>query len=265
MSAATHLSAATPPPSEQPHPQKVDVEFDGASGRVDGADAPGAPPRERLEAGHAAVTSRRLLWLDAAAAPAPGRSFALPLAALAGAEKRTQRGLNPLAPPKVRLELRVTVSAADGIPCAPHEAAAAGGVALRRLALRCRGAAPDAFLQQLTAAAAAHRAWLAQQPPAQPQVLSSSAAAGFSQQLGAPAAGGASADWGGGGGGGSGVGAVGGGGGGGGGGARALSAADVDASYLRAIVDMVRRLPHPPSYRLVAWLVAVLLRPAVRG
>lgn len=60
---------------------------------------PALPP---LQGGYAIITSHRLLWIDAASAPAPGRSCCLPLSMVAGATKRVQYGLNIMAP-KVRL------------------------------------------------------------------------------------------------------------------------------------------------------------------
>lgn len=44
------------------------------------------------------MTSHRLIWIDASAAPRPGRSCALPLVAVAGAAKKVSYGLNIMAP-----------------------------------------------------------------------------------------------------------------------------------------------------------------------
>lgn len=54
------------------------------------------------------MTSHRVLWIDAGARPAPGRSCCLPLESIHSSSKRVQYGLN-LMNPKVRLELKVYV------------------------------------------------------------------------------------------------------------------------------------------------------------
>ncbi|GBF96332.1 hypothetical protein Rsub_09402 [Raphidocelis subcapitata] len=197
-----------------PRGAPVDVEFEG-SGAVEGE-----APADRYQGGYAIVTSHRLLWIDAASAPSPGRSCALHLAAVQSAVKRAQYGFNPLAP-KVRLELRVHINA-EARPCPAHES-----FRFVSLALRCRGPAPDAFLEAVAAGLAQQR--LAAQAAAQAAAAAAAAAAqqpggaGRSQQrslVGVPggAAGAVT------------VGDA--------PGALRVSATDADASYLRAIVDM---------------------------
>jgi hypothetical protein len=61
-----------------------------------------------MQNGYAVVTSHRVLWIDAGASPAPGRSCCLPLESIHSSSKRVQYGLN-LMNPKVRLELKVYV------------------------------------------------------------------------------------------------------------------------------------------------------------
>jgi hypothetical protein len=61
-----------------------------------------------LQSGYAVVTSHRLLWIDAAATPGPGRSCHLPLDTIHSVQKRVQYTIN-LINPKVRLEVKVFV------------------------------------------------------------------------------------------------------------------------------------------------------------
>lgn len=60
------------------------------------------------QSGYCVVTSHRLLWVDAVAAPASGRSCHLPLDTIHSVHKRTQFGLNVMNP-KVRLEVKLFV------------------------------------------------------------------------------------------------------------------------------------------------------------
>jgi hypothetical protein len=54
------------------------------------------------------VTSHKLLWIDAASTPSPGRSCHMPLDTIHSVQKRVQYGLNVMNP-KVRLEVKVFV------------------------------------------------------------------------------------------------------------------------------------------------------------
>jgi hypothetical protein len=58
-----------------------------------------------LQGGYVILTNRRVVWIDAEAAPAPGRSCSLPLTSVASASKRISFALQS----KVRLELHVHV------------------------------------------------------------------------------------------------------------------------------------------------------------
>ncbi|KAI8473427.1 MAG: EAP30/Vps36 family-domain-containing protein [Monoraphidium minutum] len=197
---------------------KVDIEFEGGA-RVDGEEA--AP---RYEGGYAIVTSHRVIWIDAAAAPRPGRSCALPVGSLHAASKRIQYGLNIMAP-KVRVELRVYVDA-DSRPCGAPES-----FRYASLSLRCRGPAPDAFVDTVAAAlAAARRAAAAAPPPPGGSVAGPRPPAGGGGDDGWGSAAPADGGWG--------AAPPAGAAGGGGGAPPAASASLVDASYLTAIIDM---------------------------
>lgn len=66
-----------------------------------------------LQGGYVILTNHRLLWIDTAASPAPGRSCHLHLACVHAAHKRTQLGL----PVKVRMGLPVKVHVYARAPC----------------------------------------------------------------------------------------------------------------------------------------------------
>lgn len=61
-----------------------------------------------MQGGYCVVTSHRLLWIDAAATPSPGRSCHMPLDSIQTVHKRVQYSLN-LMNPKVRLEVQLFV------------------------------------------------------------------------------------------------------------------------------------------------------------
>lgn len=61
-----------------------------------------------MQGGYCVVTSHRLLWIDAAATPSPGRSCHMPLDSIHTVHKRVQYSLN-LMNPKVRLEVQLFV------------------------------------------------------------------------------------------------------------------------------------------------------------
>jgi hypothetical protein len=61
-----------------------------------------------MQSGYCVVTSHRLLWIDAAATPSPGRSCHMPLDSIHSVHKRVQYTIN-LMNPKVRLEVKLFV------------------------------------------------------------------------------------------------------------------------------------------------------------
>ncbi|WIA08844.1 hypothetical protein OEZ85_008265 [Tetradesmus obliquus] len=135
---------------------KVDLEFEGIGGTE------GCQTADRYQNGYAVVTSHRVLWIDAGARPAPGRSCCLPLESIHSSSKRVQYGLN-LMNPKVRLELKVYVDLRSQ-PCNMQNSAT-----FRYLQLRCRGEGPDAFNDHLTSAMQALRQQLERQQQRQQQ------------------------------------------------------------------------------------------------
>jgi hypothetical protein len=76
------------------------------------------------QGGYCVVTTQRLLWIDASATPAAGRSCAVPLGGIQGVHKRVQYGLNVMKP-KVRLEVKVLVD--HTLRVAASECAAGSG------------------------------------------------------------------------------------------------------------------------------------------
>ena len=123
--------------------EKTDVEFGPARGGLRES------PAEKYTGGIAFLTSHRLVWLDAAALPSPGRSCSLQLARAMVASavplkmfgSRTRRH---------RIACRRGVLAPDD----------PGG----EMRLAFRGEAPDAFARTLDEALA-RRAWLADAEP----------------------------------------------------------------------------------------------------
>lgn len=65
-----------------------------------------------MQNGYVVTTSHRLIWIDAAATPSPGRSCHLPVDSIHSTRKHVQYGLN-LMNPKVRLEVKVFVDLAS--------------------------------------------------------------------------------------------------------------------------------------------------------
>lgn len=81
-------------------------------------------PLAGMQNGYVVATSHRLIWIDAAATPQPGRSCYLPLESIHSTNKRVQYGLN-LINPKVRLEVKVYVDLKSQ-PCNGTQAAVLG-------------------------------------------------------------------------------------------------------------------------------------------
>lgn len=116
-----------------------------------GLPSPASPPLLSLDDGVLRVTTHRLLWVDAAAAPAAGASCALPLAAVARCELRSTRVWS-----SAKARVHVRVAGGDGRPVRGTAVASSSSTTTREVKIVAR---QQAAVHTALAASLRSRAW----------------------------------------------------------------------------------------------------------